>query len=220
MKGVYVTAEQFPVFGENFVGETDEFADCHLIELVAECATRNQTPHLIMSGNWLGLLIWSRMMRFFPCSSADISPQYFSLCSAAQETQSSQVNDYLTNKDNELHHSNKHQQASAHSECAGKVYELPLYLCILIALGCGGFVLWRFSLVISNDGCIPSGARGLAGSILILLGFILLLTDLGTFAFGSPLAFWSFRWLLGEQPSGTEGNDPNLQFLGAKEGVR
>jgi hypothetical protein len=142
------------------------------------------------------------------------------LCSAAQETQSSQVNDYLTNKDNELQHSNKHQQASAHSEFAGKVYELPLYLCILIALGCGGFELWGFSLVISNDGCIPSGARGLAGFILFLLGFILLLTDLGTFAFGSPLAFWSCRWLLGEQPIGTEGNDPNLQFLGAKEGVR
>ena len=37
-------AEKLFVTGENFVGETDEFADCHLIELVAECATRNQAP--------------------------------------------------------------------------------------------------------------------------------------------------------------------------------
>ena len=87
----------------------------------------------------------------------------------------------LTNKNDGLNRANKDQEPSESDEPV-------LYLYFLIALLCGGCEVWGF--------CLISRKRLIAGSLVLFLSLIFFLTDFGTYAFGSPTAFWGLRWLL------------------------
>jgi IS1 family transposase len=97
----------------------------------------------------------------------------------------SAINDYLADQREELQESNKYQKPC-------KSLDLPLYLYIVIGVGCGALNFGGWMLVLDRR------KWRLFGWLALVLSSIGLLTDLGTFAFGAPLAFWRFGWLLGE----------------------
>lgn len=102
-----------------------------------------------------------------------------------QELRLSAVNDYLPNKGEELQEPNNNQKP-----CKG--LDFPLYLYVIIGAGCGILNFSGWTLVIGR------GKWRLLGRLILGASSVGLLTDLGTFAFGSPVAFWRFRWLLGK----------------------
>jgi hypothetical protein len=93
------------------------------------------------------------------------------------------IDDHLPNERKKLQEPNDNQKS-------GKCYDFPLYLCVIIGLGCGGVHFCGLMLIVSK--------RTLLGWLIAILPSVGLITDLGTFAFGDPLAFCRFRWLLGE----------------------
>ncbi len=97
----------------------------------------------------------------------------------------SAIDDHLSNKREELQEANKNQQP-----CKG--LDLSLYLYVAIGVGCGILNFGGWMLVIGRR------KWRLLGWLVLVVSSVALLTDLGTFAFGSPLAFWRFRWLLGK----------------------
>jgi len=95
------------------------------------------------------------------------------------------VDYYLPNKREELQKPDDNQQTS-------KCFDFPLYLCIVIGLGCGGLNFGGWMLIIGRK------RWRLLGWLVLAVSAIGLLTDLGTLAFGRPLSFWRFGWLLGK----------------------
>jgi IS1 family transposase len=97
----------------------------------------------------------------------------------------SAVDDHLSDKREELQESNNNQQPC-------KSLDLALYLYIVIGVGCGVLNFGGWMLVIGRR------KWRLLGWLALVVSSVALLTDLGTFAFGGPLAFWRLRWLLGD----------------------
>jgi IS1 family transposase len=97
----------------------------------------------------------------------------------------SEIDDHLTYEREELQESDKHQKSC-------ESLDFPLYLYIAIGVGCGGLNFGGWMLVIGRR------KWRLLGYLALVVSSVALLTDLGTFAFGTPLAFWHFRWLLGK----------------------
>jgi IS1 family transposase len=97
----------------------------------------------------------------------------------------SAVDDHLSDKREELQESNNNQQPC-------KSLDFALYLYVVIGVGCGVLNFGGWMLVIGRR------KWRLLGWLALVVSSIALLTDLGTFAFGRPLAFWRLRWLLGD----------------------
>jgi IS1 family transposase len=97
----------------------------------------------------------------------------------------SAIDDHLPYKREELQESNENQKPC-------KRLDLPLYLYVIVGAGCGAMNFGGWMLVIGRR------KWHLLGWLALVLSSIGLLTDLGTFAFGTPLAFWRFNWLLGK----------------------
>jgi IS1 family transposase len=95
--------------------------------------------------------------------------------------------------DHHLPYQSPELQKSNNNQKSGECYELPLYICVIIGLTCGGAQVGGWMWIVSSARILR-----LCGWLILALSFFCLITDLGTFAFGRPFTFWRFRWLLGE----------------------
>ena len=88
-------------------------------------------------------------------------------------------------KDNSLNDQSNELERANENEKSGKFLYTLLY-CFLIGIGAGGIFCLGLLLL----------SRHLwLGWCVALFAFLILVTDLGAFAFGSPIFFWTLTWL-------------------------
>ena len=77
-------------------------------------------------------------------------------------------------------------------------FDSPLYLVVLVGFAFMGIIGGGFGLILRDSGFLNWNRRGLLGICIALCGIFGLGCDFSVVAFGSPLWFWSFRWIKGE----------------------